>query len=413
LVKPFEPRNFGILLLELLSVSSVIRNDTNGGARFLKKMKICLVIGTRPEGIKLFPIWKELKKYPNKFETRIVATGQHKELVDQVFDVLKFSPDINFDLMEPNQGLGSLSSKLIGTLTYCFISEKPDFVLVQGASTSALMGALAAYYTRIRLGHAEAGLRTHHLFSPFPEEGNRRIIATLAGFHFCPTEGAKENLLKENIPEDQIFVTGNTGIDAARIVLEEYPETPIPGLCEEDLDNRHLILVTAHRRENFGKPLKNIEIALRKIAEVSRKFLIVLPLHLNPIVQDAFSHLMEVSKNGSYPNIKVIPPLNYPEMLSCMKKAFLILTDSGGLVEEASFLGKPVLILREVTERPESVEAGIAKIVGTSSGSIYNAFLQVACACKRDTYKKMAVKKNLYGDGHAAEKIVKILSGLS
>lgn len=315
--------------------------------------------------------------------------------------------------MQPNQGLGSLSSALIGTLTHCFLSEKPDIVLIQGDTTSALMGALAAYYTKIRLGHVEAGLRTFFRFNPFPEEMNRVLISQLSGFHFCPTERAKENLLKENIPEDRIFVTGNPGIDAVRIVLEEYPvKDGIPGLREEDLKNRHLILVTAHRRESFGKPLRNIEMALRKIAEVSRKFLIVLPLHLNPIVQDAFSYLLEISKNRTYPNIKVIPPLNYPEMLSCMQKAFLILTDSGGLVEEASFLGKPVLILREATERPESVEAGIAKIVGTSSGSIYNTFMQVACACKRNLYKKMAVKKNLYGDGHAAEKIVRILSEL-
>ena len=380
----------------------------------MKKLKILLVIGTRPEGIKLYPVWKELKKYPTKFETRIVATGQHEELIDQVFSLLKFSPDISFDLMQPNQGLGSLSSNLIGTLTHCLLSERPDIVLVQGDTTSALMGALAAYYMKIRLGHVEAGLRTNYLFNPYPEEGNRRMIATLAGFHFAPTQQAKENLLKENIPEDRIFVTGNTGIDAVRIVLESYPaKNPIPGLREEDFKNRHLILVTAHRRESFGKPLRNIEMALKKIAETSRKFLIVLPLHLNPIVQDAFSRLSEISKNRTYPNIKVIPPLNYLEMLSCMQKAFLILTDSGGLVEEASFLGKPVLILREVTERPESVEAGIAKIVGTSSGSIYNTFLQIACACKRKKiYKKMAVKKNLYGNGHAAEKIVKILPEL-
>jgi len=380
----------------------------------MKPLKVILIIGTRPEGVKLFPLIRELRKYPAKFETKIVATGQHKELIDQVFDLLKFSPDISFDLMQPNQSLGSLSSGLIGTLTYCFLSEKPDFVIVQGDTTSAFMGALAAYYTRIKLAHVEAGLRTSFKFNPYPEEMNRILIAQLAGFHFAPTEKAKQNLLQENVPEDRIFVTGNTGIDAARIVLEEYPAGDgIPGLREEDLKNRHLILVTAHRRENFGKPLENIEMALQKIAEASRKFLIVLPLHLNPIIQEAFSHLVKISENGSYPNIKVIPPLNYPEMLFCMKKAFLILTDSGGLVEEASFLGKPVLILREVTERPESVEAGIAKIIGTSSGSIYNTFLQVACDCKRQTvYRKMAVKKNLYGDGHAAEKIVKILEEL-
>lgn len=379
----------------------------------MKKLKILLVIGTRPEGIKLYPIHRELKKLPELFQPIIISTGQHRELSQQVFDLFKFSPDFSFDLMQPNQGLGSLSSALIGTLTYCFLSEKPDLVIVQGDTTSALMGALAAYYTRTKLCHIEAGLRTHFKFNPYPEEINRVLIAQLAGFHFAPTERAKQNLLRENVSEDRIFVTGNTGIDAARIVLEEYPaDDGIPGLCEEDLKNRHLILVTAHRRENFGKPLENIEMALRKIAEASRKFLIVLPLHLNPIVQNAFSRLVEISKNGNYPNIKVIPPLNYPEMLSCMKKAFLILTDSGGLVEEASFLGKPVLILREVTERPESVEAGIAKIVGTSSGSIYNTFLQVACACKRSAYKKMAVRKDLYGDGHAAEKIVKILGEL-
>lgn len=379
----------------------------------MKPQKIILVIGTRPEAIKLFPIFEELKKYPRQFKPIVIATGQHKELSRQIFDLFDFEPDFDFDIMAPNQGLNNITIDCLRDLFPCFLRIKPDMVLVQGDTTSALTGALAGYYAKVKVAHIEAGLRTHYKFNPYPEEMNRVLISQLAGYHFAPTITAEENLLKENISKDVIFITGNTVIDAAKLTLERYvTDDSIPGITEYDLKNRHLILVTAHRRESFGQPFENIKLALQKIAEASNKFLIVFPVHLNPIVQEAFGGLNDLAKEKGLQNIKAISPLSYPHMLSCMKQSFLILTDSGGLVEEASFLGKPVLILREVNDRPESVTAQMAEVVGTQTGNIYNVFMRIACACKRDEYKAMAIPRSLYGDGTAAKKIVEKLKEL-
>lgn len=373
----------------------------------MKKLKILLVIGTRPEGIKLFPIIRELKKFPDRFETVIVSTGQHEELASQVFKFFHFKPDFSFGVMQKNQSLSTLTLKLIPVLTNCFLGLSPDIILVQGDTSSAFIASLAAYYAKVRLAHAEAGLRTGYLFNPYPEEANRRMISTLAGFHFCPTETAKQNLLSEGIKEDCIFVTGNTIVDVARYVLSHFITPDMDKLLPHGAEDQAIILVTAHRRENFGQPLKDIRLALEQIAGASKKFLIILMMHPNPNVQEAFEG---IDKGGEISNIKVLPPLCYPEFLFYMTKAFLILTDSGGLIEEVSLLGKPVLILREVTERPESVEAGIAKIVGTRTQEIFRQVLHLY-SCK-GTYKQMARKLDLYGDGHAAEKIVKILPEL-
>lgn len=370
-----------------------------------KKLKIALVIGTRPEGIKLFPIIRELKKFPNRFEIKILATGQHEMLAQQVFKFFNFKPDFSFGVMQKNQTLSTLTLKLIPLLTNCFLGLEPDIVLVQGDTSSAFIASLAAYYAKVRLCHVEAGLRTNYLFNPFPEEANRRMISILTGYHFAPTEIAKQNLLAEGIKKDRIFVTGNTIIDVAKDVLEHNITPSMDKLLPYGFEDKVIILVTAHRRENFGQPLKNIRSAIEQIARTSSKFLIFLMLHPNPNVQEVFQSLDDSEK---YPNIKVLPPLCYPEFLFYMTKAFLILTDSGGLIEEASILGKPVLILREVTERPESVNAGIAKIVGTNAQDIYREVLHLySCG---GGYKQMARKLDLYGDGHAAEKIVKILS---
>ncbi|MBA7612184.1 UDP-N-acetylglucosamine 2-epimerase [subsurface metagenome] len=372
-----------------------------------KKLKIVLVIGTRPEGIKLFPIYRELRKSPELFQPVVICTGQHEELAEQVFEFFNFKPDFSFEVMQKNQSLSTLTLKLIPLLTNCFFGLEPSIVLVQGDTSSAFIASLAAYYAKVRLCHMEAGLRTGCLFNPFPEEANRKMIGTLAGFHFAPTETAKQNLLSEGIKKDRIFVTGNTVIDAARMVLKHSITPDMDKLLPHGAEDQAIILVTAHRRENFGQPLKNIRLALEQIAATSKKFLIILMMHPNPNVKEAFEG---IDKEGEVSNIKILPPLCYPEFLFYMTKAFLILTDSGGLVEEASILGKPVLILREVTERPESVNAGIAKIVGTRIQDIYRQVLHLY-GCKKD-YDQMARKLELYGDGHAAEKIVKILPEL-
>lgn len=372
-----------------------------------KKLKILVTVGTRPEIIKLAPVIKELKKFPDKFETLLVATGQHSELAQNAFRTFNLKTDFDFGIMQKNQTLSTLTLKLISVLTNCFLGLEPDFILAVGDTSSVFLTFLAAYYAKKRIGHIEAGLRTGYLFNPFPEEANRKMISILAGFHFAPTEIAKQNLLAEGIKEDRIFVTGNTIIDACKFTLANSITPDMDKLLPRSAENKIIILVTAHRRENFGQPLKNIRLALSHIAETSKKFLIILMMHPNPNVKKAFEG---IDHDGEISNIKVLPPLSYSEFLFYMTKAYLILTDSGGLVEEASFLGKPVLILREVTERPESVDAGIAEVIGTRAEDIYRRTLHLY-SCKSD-YNRMAQKKDLYGDGHAAEKIVKILPEL-
>lgn len=371
----------------------------------MKRLKIAIILGTRPEAIKCFPIIKELQKYPEQFQPIIISTGQHKELIYQVFEDLDFKPDQDFGVMEINQSLGNLTNKLLPHLINYFTENKPDMVLIEGDTTSAFLGALAGYYAKVRVAHIEAGLRTHLKFNPFPEEMNRVLIGQLAGYHFAPTYIAKQNLLQENIPENQIFVTGNTIIDAVEYMVKQ-DKLKVTKEFQKDTKNRVFFLVTIHRRENFGEPMENIRLALEKIAATSDIFQIIFPLHPNPNVQRVFK---DFGKGIS--NIHVLAPVSYSEFLCYIKMSFLILTDSGGLVEEASYFGKPVLILREVTERPESIDAGIARIVGTQASQVYNVALHYY-TCQSD-YQKMAVeKKYLYGDGKAAQKIIKLLSKL-
>jgi len=351
--------------------------------------------------LKLFPLIKELKKYPTKYKLEIIKTGQHDELVDDVFKLFDIKPNFDFGVMEYCQNLASLSSKLIAPLTNCFLALEPDVIFIQGDTSSAFIAALGAYYASKALIHIEAGLRTHFLFNPYPEEMNRCLISTLAGFHFAPTQRAKENLIKENTKPEQIFVVGNTIIDTLKLVLKDYITDNIKARFPKEFEGKDLFLVTAQRRENYEQ-FANIRLALEKLAETSKRFMIVMPLHPNPKVQDAFSGMKSI-----HFNIKIIPPLSYPEFIYYMTKCKFLITDSGGLVEEASYLGKPVLILRDVTERPESVDAGIARTIGTQSSHIYNTVIHYF-SCGKD-YKEMARKELLYGDGTAAQQIVKIL----
>jgi len=358
----------------------------------MKKFSVAIIIGTRPEGIKLYPLIRNFKSR-NCFETIVIATGQHDELIKQVFELFNFEPDYNFDLMHENQSLSALSYRLISSLTACFNQLKPDLVIVQGDTTSAFIAALSAYYTHTKIAHVEAGLRTFDKSAPFPEEINRTLISHIADFHFAPTENARANLINEGINSKNIVVTGNTIIDAIKLLLPEIKKK------DKKIFKKKLIFATAHRRENFGQPFANISLALQRLSKTNR-FKILLPIHPNPQVKNIFSNIAN-------DNLRLVDPLDYRQCINFLNQSYLVLTDSGGLVEECAFLGKPVFILREKTERVESVQEGIAKIIGTDPTVIYDEVLKLFHNKKE--YKKMACSSQIYGDGTASEKIVNFI----
>ena len=360
------------------------------------KKEILCVIGTRPEAIKMAPVIEALKNV-SFADVRVLATAQHREMLDQVFSIFDIHPDEDLNLMQQNQSIPELSSRMITALDEYLARTKPDFVLAQGDTTTALMSSLACFYRKIGFGHVEAGLRTGDLFNPFPEEMNRVLAGRLARLNFAPTEGARKNLLREGINKDSVHVTGNTVIDA----LLEVAEKNIP--ISENIDPRkHLILVTAHRRENFGAPLLEICRAIRRIADRNPNVQILYPVHPNPNIFEVV-HL-ELSGHSQ---IILSKPLDYGPFVSAMKKAYLILTDSGGIQEEAPALGKPVLVLRGVTERPEAVDAGVVKLVGLNSDAIVSATQKLLD--DSEAYQAMARGVSPYGDGKAAARIVRIL----
>ena len=366
--------------------------------------KILIIIGTRPEAIKMAPIITELKKYPEYFETRICVTAQHREMLDQVLLIFGIIPDIDLNLMEPDQALPNLTNRVLIKVTKVLEAEKPDVLLVQGDTTTAMTSSLAAFYQRLPVGHIEAGLRTKDCYFPFPEEMNRRLTAALARYHFAPTERAKQSLLREGVPVDWIFVTGNTVIDALHLILKK----PRPDRVENILRSADLfsnstkrVLVTAHRRENFGQPFKEICKGLVALAKRNQDISILYPVHLNPNVRETvFSNLQNVK------GIHLIDAVEYDVMAHLMKESYFIITDSGGIQEEAPWLGKPVLVLRTKTERPEAVEAGVAKIIGPRADAIIREGEKLLR--NRDEYRNMAKRINLYGDGKAAERIIKV-----
>jgi len=358
--------------------------------------RILIIIGTRPEAIKMASVVKEIEKHPGELELIICSTGQHREMLEQVFSLFEIEPNIDLKLMRYNQTLSGLTSEAIVILTKTLEEFSPDLVLVQGDTTTAMVGALAAFYQKIPVGHVEAGLRTENRYNPFPEEINRHLISVLATYHFAPTQTAVDALLKEGVPQENIFLTGNTVIDALFMILKE----------ELDLDfqvnSDKLILVTAHRRENFGSPLENICVALREIVRRNPGVKIVYPVHLNPNIQEPVYRILSNEER-----INLIPPLEYKKFVHLMNRSYLILTDSGGIQEEAPALGKPVLVLRHKTERPEAVEAGVAKIVGTDTETIVaesERLLNDECE-----YAKMSQAMSPYGDGHAAERIINVI----
>jgi len=373
-----------------------------------KKM-ISFIFGTRPEAIKLAPVVLALRNHP-MLQSHICVTGQHRQMLDQVLDVFGIVPDVDLCLMEPNQTLASLTARAVTAIDAYLAEHKPDMILVQGDTTTVLCAALAAFYRRIRVGHVEAGLRTWNKFSPFPEEINRTMATRLADYHFAPTEWAKANLLREGVPEDRVFVTGNTVIDALFITREKVRRDPpeIPGVPKELMNgqlHRQLVLITAHRRENFGAGFESICRAIATLAEAFPQTAFVYPVHLNPNVQEPVRRLL-----GGRPNIHLIEPLGYLPFVAMMDRANLILTDSGGVQEEAPSLSKPVLVMRDTTERPEAIEAGTAKLVGTDRRAIFEAVSRLLT--DPEAYAAMSRTENPYGDGRAVGRIVEILAAV-
>ncbi len=370
------------------------------------KLHVMVVFGTRPEAVKMSPVIKALKAHPDQIETRVCVTAQHREMLDQVLGAFDIIPDVDLDLMRPNQSLGALTARIFSQLDPIYADVRPDWLLVQGDTTTVMAAALLGYYHQIRVGHVEAGLRTHDKWQPFPEEGNRRLAGVVADLHFAPTEGNRQNLLREGIPDAIIRVTGNPAIDALRYITAQ----PAPQATRELLQKikvisgeRRLILVTAHRRENFGQPIRDICQALRKLADhYQESAAFVYPVHLNPNIQKPVYEMLT-----GIDNIHLLPPMDYLPLVHLMKNANLILTDSGGIQEEAPALGVPTLVLRETTERPEGVEAGTLKLVGTNPDRIFDSaqtLLDDPAA-----HAAMAGAVNPYGDGRTAERIVRAL----
>lgn len=362
-------------------------------------MRVLSVFGTRPEAVKMAPVVHVLARTEG-VEARVCVTAQHRQMLDQVLNLFGIIPDYDLDLMRDNQTLAELSARIFRDLDPVLADFQPDWVLVQGDTTTVAITALMSYYRRIRVGHVEAGLRTHDKWQPFPEEINRRVAGVTADLHFAPTEWARRNLLAEGVPDAAIAVTGNPVIDALHVVARQEPPEELKNLIDRLAigSGQRLILVTAHRRENFGQPIEDICLALKELAgrgDVE----IVYPVHLNPNVQEPVYRVL-----GGAPHITLLPPLDYLPLVHLMKNSALVLTDSGGIQEEAPAFGKPVLVLREVTERPEGVEAGVLKLVGTDSQTIVreaNRLLDDASA-----YAAMAKAVNPFGDGQAARRIV-------
>jgi UDP-N-acetylglucosamine 2-epimerase (non-hydrolysing) len=365
--------------------------------------RVLLIFGTRPEAIKLAPVYRRLREWPDQFETRIAATAQHRGMLDQVLDAFSIQPDYDLDLMRPGQNLFQSTSRILSALETVFEKERPDCVLVQGDTTTAFCGALAAFYNNVSVGHVEAGLRTGDMRQPFPEEMNRVLVGRLAALHFAPTDSAAENLRREGVDPEDIFVTGNTGIDAVLEIRNALDSGALAAPTSPVLDARKkLILVTAHRRESFGDGFVSICRALARLAARGDAE-IVYPVHPNPNVQDPVNRLLR-----GVPGIHLIEPLPYVPFVDLMRRAHILLTDSGGVQEEGPSLGKPVLVMREKTERPEAVTAGTARLVGVSEQKIVEecAFLLE----NTPEYERRSRIHNPYGDGHAAERIRKILA---
>ncbi len=366
-------------------------------------MKILSVIGTRPEAIKMAPVIKELEKYPDRVKSLVCATAQHREMLDQVLGLFEIKPDFDLNIMRPNQALSSLTAMLLTHLEDVVKEARPDWVLAQGDTTTVLAAAMVSYYHQIPFGHVEAGLRTHDLYSPFPEEMNRRVADEIATLLFAPTEQSRRTLLGEGIADEKVLVTGNTVIDALLMTAAkpyDWTAGPLAGIP----GNRKLVLITAHRRESFGDAFREMCLAIKDLASLpaAKDFQFVYPVHLNPNVRKPVKEILH-----GLANVSLIEPVDYLSIVNLMKRAHLILTDSGGIQEEAPSLRVPVLVMREKTERPEGVEAGVVRLVGTRREQIVSqAKVLLEDAAARAA---MATGRNPYGDGKAASRIVSAL----
>ena len=359
----------------------------------MKKIKVMNIFGTRPEAVKMAPLVKEFEKR-KEIESIVCVTAQHREMLDQVLEFFDIKPDYDLDIMKRGQTLEEITTRALKGLGEVIKNINPDIVLVHGDTTTAFAGALAAFYNQVAIGHVEAGLRTNDKYSPWPEEMNRRMIDCMADMHFAPTDLNKKNLIRENIEEVKIYVTGNTVIDAMSTTIDK-------NYSHEVLDwvgDSRLILLTAHRRENLGDPMSNIFKAIKRIVYEFEDIKVVYPIHMNPNVRDAANKILR-----NCDRIKIIEPLEVFDFHNFENKSYIILTDSGGVQEEAPFLGKPVLVLRDTTERPEGIEAGTLKLVGTNEDDIYNETKKLLISKKK--YLKMCNASNLYGNGNASKKI--------
>lgn len=377
-----------------------VQNNTlyRDGAKNMKKWKVMTVFGTRPEAIKMAPLVKALQQNTEQIDTVVTVTAQHREMLDQVLETFKIVPDYDLNIMKERQTLLDVATRGLEGLDQIMKEAKPDVVLVHGDTATTFVASLAAFYNQVAIGHVEAGLRTWNKYSPYPEEMNRQLTGVLADIHFAPTEQAKENLLKENKEPNSIIVTGNTAIDAlATTVANDYTHPVLESIGED-----RMILLTAHRRENLGEPMENMFRAIHRILDEHEDVQVVYPMHLNPAVRDTARAIL-----GSHERVHLIEPLEVFDFHNFASHSYMILTDSGGIQEEAPSLGKPVLVLRDTTERPEGIEAGTLKLAGVEEETIYD--LTKELLTDSALYNQMAQASNPYGDGHASERIVKAL----
>ena len=362
------------------------------------RKKILVVFGTRPEAIKMCPLVNELQSR-NNLITKVCVTGQHRQMLDQVLEIFNVNPDYDLSIMKDKQTLFDITTNILNRIKDVLEIEKPNVVLVHGDTSTTFVTALACYYLQIPVGHVEAGLRTYNIYSPYPEEFNREAVGIISSYNFAPTEIAKNNLISEGKRPESVFVTGNTVIDALKTTVREDYCHPVLRWAEDS----RLILLTAHRRENLGKPMHSMFRAIRKLVDETPDVKVIYPIHMNPIVRQAAEEEL-----GCNDRIKIIEPLDVLDFHNFMARSYLILTDSGGIQEEAPSLGKPVLVMRETTERPEGIEAGTLKLVGTCESVIYSEFKRLLTDI--DEYEKMSKASNPYGDGFACKRIADILS---
>lgn len=383
----------------ILRIFVHLRVPINYNAKMVGKLgkKIMVVFGTRPEAIKMCPLVKELKTRES-LETIVCVTGQHREMLDQVLDAFKVVPDIDLSIMKAKQTLFDVTINILEKMKSVLEEVKPDVVLVHGDTSTTFVTALACFYLQIPVGHVEAGLRTYNIYSPYPEEFNRQAVGILANYNFAPTEMSKENLIKEGKDPSTIYVTGNTAIDALNTTVKH-------DYTHEHLDwaaDSRLIMITAHRRENLGEPMKNMFRAIKRIVDEQSDIKVIYPIHMNPVVREAANEIL-----GNCDRVRIIEPLKVLDFHNFLSRSHLILTDSGGIQEEAPSLGKPVLVMRDTTERPEGINAGTLKLVGTEEESIYKNFKLLLG--DRSVYKKMSLASNPYGDGLASKRIADVL----